>query len=164
MHEARRALRWFAAQPAATRQQIIEAMMEAMASTAGPIGPTADAWLIETCHALRDKEQMLSRKGLPGKEELEGLRKLRVARLQEKAKKGPKKAREIRVRFGELIGELRRQGLSWRDCAIFLKKHHRYPVSPSYLFKSLRETPQNDTRLAEKSRKRKKEGRGPAKG
>ena len=59
---------------------------------------------------------------------------VRIARIKAKRKQKTSPQRElIRIRFYEEIRQLRSQGLSWRETAEYIAKHHKKKFSHGYL-------------------------------
>jgi hypothetical protein len=58
---------------------------------------------------------------------------LRSARIKERKEKAAPVRKTIATKYLLLIGQLREQGLSWRQISNYIKKYHRQTYSHSYL-------------------------------
>ncbi|RNC67301.1 MAG: hypothetical protein ED859_15245 [Desulfuromonadales bacterium] len=88
-------------------------------------------------YSLRYEEQRMRKKSEKSKEEVAAaaeIRTLRIARLkaQKKRRAAPRTA-QFRDHHYQLVAELRRQGLSWRECSQYLLQYHHVTYAYPWL-------------------------------
>ncbi len=89
------------------------------------------ACLLMAAWRLRCLEEGRCRRSVPGGPAL--VRKIQVARVRDRRPKPSPRKELILGKYRELIFDLRRNGMSWRQIASYLRKYHRQTFSHGYL-------------------------------
>ncbi len=139
MHPQDRAdmLIWLARQPEEVQLEAVKLTLDKVKTFSNVQGRLVErfyAALILALRAMHGVERaMIDRNATP--EEVKRLMVLRAQRIKAGRKKKPrKKLLMLRTGYTEEIRRLRQEmGLSWRQCAEYLDKHHGIKVSHGYL-------------------------------
>ncbi|CCH47867.1 protein of unknown function [Pseudodesulfovibrio piezophilus C1TLV30] len=125
---------WFATMTEAEQIHVLELQRDLLRRLAGqqtnPSPMIALATLAEALSKRAATLDILTNKYFEGDEtqNLKILTKIRIDAFTKGRPEG-KKERQYRIQLHGLVQELRDSNLSWRNCATYLKKHHRYTIS-----------------------------------
>lgn len=88
-------------------------------------------------YSLRYEEQRLKKKSEKNKEEIAAaaeIRTLRIARLKaNKKRRAAPRTAKFRDHHYHMVAELRKEGLSWRECAQYLEQYHHVTYAYPWL-------------------------------
>lgn len=125
---------WFAKMTEAEQVHVLELQRDLLRNWVGQrtkITPTvALGTLAEALSKRSSTINILTRKNFDSDEtdKLRLLTKMRIDAFK-KARTEGKKEKQYRIQLHGLVQDLRNAGLSWRNCAKYLKRHHRYTIS-----------------------------------
>lgn len=150
-------LRWFSDMSVAEQLHVLELQRSLLRRHANqkikPSPTVALATLVEALAKRSATLEVLGKKGWgteeESKEKLRLLMRMRADALKKDREEG-KKERKYRLQFHGLVRDLREEGLGWRTCAEYLKKHERFTISHQRLrqlyfkFSKQEETPNAD--------------------
>lgn len=138
--ERTRLLRWYANQsePAqleihAIKRDLFHRLMESFLGKGFSKDAIDQACLILAVRHLKRSLDALERKGTVDQKSLVTIRSLRIRELLEKKRTYPRRKAKRLDAYREEIKALRGQGLSWRDVARYLARHHKVTISHTYL-------------------------------
>ncbi len=91
--------------------------------------------LLHAVHMDHGAANRIRTKELLDDREAERLFKIRVSEIKGPRKRTARKEERLKLQYMELVGELRKEGLSWRQTAAYLKKYHAFKISHVYIQK-----------------------------